>query len=188
MSDENEKHNSNEFSEEQKNYLQGFALGSDVARAVRGLPVISDSAAADGSTIALGSEGAAVFHGPDQIHHEAFQNTESSGGKLCKEEQAKREKNSLDMWTEMEKRANAGEFPTGTDVFLMKAHGLFYVAPAQNSYMCRMRVPGGHLNSQQVRGISGLAGTFAGGYADVTTRNNLPVSYTHLTLPTKRIV
>ncbi len=169
----NEKENSKEFSEEQKNYLQGFALGSDVARTVRGLPVISNSAAsAGGTTIEVGA-GATSFHGPDQIHHEAFQNTESSGGKLCKEELAKREKNSLDMWSEMERRANAGEFPKGTDVFLMKAHGLFYVAPAQNAYMCRMRVPGGHLNSQQVRGVSGLAGTFAGGYADVTTRANL---------------
>lgn len=172
MSNENEQNDSKEFNEEQKNYLQGFALGSDVARVVRGLPVISNSAAAGGSTIALGEQ-AAVFHGPDKIHLEAFQNTESAGGKLCKEELAKREKNSLDMWTEMEKRANAGEFPKGTDVFLMKAHGLFYVAPAQSAYMCRMRVPGGHLSSQQVRGISGLAGTFAGGYADVTTRANL---------------
>lgn len=175
MSNENKQQESKEFSEEQKNYLQGFALGSDVARAVRGLPVISNSAAAGaaGTTVSVGGDQATVFLGPDQIHHEAFQNTELSGGKLCKEEQAKREKNSLDMWSEMEKRANAGEFPKGTDVFLMKAHGLFYVAPAQNSYMCRMRVPGGHLISQQVRGISGLAGTFAGGYADVTTRNNL---------------
>lgn len=169
----NEKSDSKEFSQEQKNYLQGFALGSDVARVVRGLPVISDSAAASGSTISLGEQQATVFHGPDQIHFEAFQNTESSGGKLCKEEQAKRDKNSLEMWSEMEQRAKAGEFPKGTDVFLMKAHGLFYVAPAQSSFMCRMRVPGGHLNSQQVRGISGLAGTFAGGYADVTTRANL---------------
>jgi len=41
---------------------------------------------------------------------------------------------------------------------------LFYVAPAQDAYMCRLRVPGGHLNSLQLYGISGLADTFAGGY------------------------
>ena len=106
MSNENEnkKDDSKEFSDEQKNYLQGFALGSDVARAVRGLPVISNSgaAAAAGTTVSVGGDQATAFLGPDQIHHEAFQNTELSGGKLCKEEQAKREKNSLDMWSEME--------------------------------------------------------------------------------------
>ena len=31
------------FSQEQQNYLQGYAMGADVARTVRGLPVISDS-------------------------------------------------------------------------------------------------------------------------------------------------
>ena len=41
--DQNESPKSG-FTEGQKNYLQGFALGSDVARVVRGLPVISDSA------------------------------------------------------------------------------------------------------------------------------------------------
>jgi len=112
------------------------------------------------------------FHGPDQIHHEAFAKVESDGGKLCKEEKAKQEKNSLDMWTEMERRAKAGEFPKGTDVFLMKAHGLFYVAPAQDAYMCRMRIAGGHLNTIQLRGIATLSEKRAGGYADVTTRGN----------------
>jgi ferredoxin-nitrite reductase len=77
------------------------------------------------------------------------------------------------MWTEMEQRAKAGEFPKGTDVFLMKAHGLFYVAPAQDAYMCRMRLPGGLLNTVQLRGVAELAEKRAGGYADVTTRGNL---------------
>ena len=175
MSEDKEKQNDSaetgEFTEEQKNYLQGFALGSDVAKVVRGLPVISDSART-GSTIQLGPEGASTFHGPDQIHHEAFAKVESDGGKLCKEEKAKQEKNSLDMWTEMERRSKAGEFPKGTDVFLMKAHGLFYVAPAQEAFMCRMRIPGGHLNTIQLRGVAELAEKRAGGYADVTTRAN----------------
>ena len=159
------------FSDEQQNYLQGFALGSDVARAVRGLPIISDSGKV-GSTVQVGPEGATAFHGPDQIHFEAFAKVESEGKKLCNEEKAKREKNSLEMWNEIDDRSKKGEFPKGTDVFLTKAHGLFYVAPAQDAYMCRMRVPGGHLNSSQVRGISQLARDCAGGYADVTTRAN----------------
>ena len=50
------------LSEEQKNFLQGFAMGTDVARAVRGLPVIAGSASArsGGATVSLGPNGAAV--------------------------------------------------------------------------------------------------------------------------------
>jgi ferredoxin-nitrite reductase len=175
--EQNENSPDQGFSGEQKNYLQGFALGSDVARAVRGLPILSGSAAAGsgadgGSTVQIGPQGATAFHGPDQIHFEAFAKTESAGGKLCSEEKSKREKNSLEMWGEIDRRCQESEFPTGADVFLTKAHGLFYVAPAQDAYMCRMRVPGGHLNSSQLIGISELADDFAGGYADVTTRAN----------------
>jgi len=36
--------NTGGFTQEQTNYLQGFALGADVARTVRGLPVISNKA------------------------------------------------------------------------------------------------------------------------------------------------
>ena len=76
------------------------------------------------------------------------------------------------MWEEIQQRCHTDEFPKSTDVFLTKAHGLFYVAPAQDAYMCRKRVPGGHLNTLQLIGISELADFFAGGYADVTTRAN----------------
>lgn len=161
------------FSTEQQNYLQGFALGADVARTVRGLPVISDShRTSNDQIVQLGPAGARLV-GPDSIHFEAMEKTETAGGKLCNEEKAKREKNSLDMWDEIAARSAAAEFPKGTDVFLTKAHGLFYVAPAQNSYMCRMRIPGGHLNSIQLDGLADMADQLAGGYVDVTTRNNL---------------
>ena len=55
----------------------------------------------------------------------------------------------------------------------MKFQGLFFVAPAQNSFMCRLRIPGGQLNSHQFRGLADLAEQCAGGYADCTTRANL---------------
>lgn len=166
--------NGNEFSDEQKNYLQGFALGSDVARTVRGLPILSDSARGNnGTTVQVGGATEAMAYiGPDKIHYDAMQATTDSGKKLCKEELAKQEKNSLDMWNEIAQRSREGVFPKGTDVFLTKGQGMFYVAPAQDSYMCRMRVPGGHLNSWQIRGIADMSVKFAGGYADVTTRAN----------------
>ena len=161
------------FSDEQKNFIQGFTMGADVARTVRSLPVISDSGrpSANSASVSVGPAGV-EFLGPDKNHFDAFARHDAEGKKLCNEEKAKREKNSLEMWDEIDKRSLAGEFPKGTDVFLTKAHGLFYVAPAQNAYMCRMRVPGGHLTTAQVRGIADLSDECAGGYADVTTRAN----------------
>tara|TARA_R110002049_G_scaffold4601_5_gene32345 strand:+ start:485303 stop:487126 length:1824 start_codon:yes stop_codon:yes gene_type:complete len=167
-----------DFSEEQKQYLSGFAFGADVARAVSGLPILSGSGGQAGSTVTLSSNGtriddAAMPVGPERIALQAQLETVSAGKKLCNEEKAKQAKNPLDMWDEMQSRADAGEFPKGTDVFLQKFHGLFFVAPAQNSYMCRMRLPGGVLHGWQLRGMADLSDRSAGGFVDVTTRANL---------------
>ncbi|MCC9643262.1 NirA family protein [Rhodopirellula sp. JC740] len=174
MSDQQDQ---NAFSEEQKQYLSGFTFGADVARAVQGLPVISGSGS-NGTTLALGGgsatvDGEPVPAGPERFAYEAQSAVIASGKKLSKEEQAKREKNPLDMWEEMQARSDAGEFPKGTDVFLQKFHGLFYVAPAQDSYMCRLRIPGGQIQAWQLRGLADLADQSAGPYLDLTTRGNI---------------
>lgn len=166
------------FSEEQKQYLSGFAFGSDVARAVQGLPVVSGSAAPAGTSLQIGGgettvDGTAFPKRPEHLALQAQADTEAAGGKLCNEEKAKREKNPLDMWDEIQARSDAGEFPKGTDVFLTKFHGLFYVAPAQDSFMCRMRIPGGLLYGWQFRGLADLSDRSAGGFIDITTRANL---------------
>ncbi|MCC9600681.1 NirA family protein [Stieleria sp. JC731] len=164
------------FSEEQKQFLSGFAFGTDVARAVSGLPVISNSAGGGSATeaITIGAKAEdALPIGPEKIALIAQRETKQAGKQLCKEELAKLEKNPLDMWDEMQERADKGEFPKGTDVFLQKFHGLFYVAPAQNSYMCRMRIPGGLLHAWQLAGLADLSDKSAGGYIDITTRANL---------------
>ena len=167
-----------EFTEEQKQYLSGFAFGADVARAVSGLPILSGSAGPAGTSLTLGTAGASVDGqslpvGPERIALQAQVDTVAGGKKLCGEEKAKQDKNPLDMWDEIQARADAAEFPKGTDVFLQKFHGLFYVAPAQDSYMCRMRIPGGILQGWQLSGIADLADRSAGGFVDVTTRANL---------------
>jgi ferredoxin-nitrite reductase len=171
---------SNAFTAEQQNYLQGFALGADVARKVQGLPVIAGSAAAmttntRSATITLGptTVANAAPTVPDRLQWEAQEQQVAAGGKLCPEELAKREKNPLDRWDEIRNMAERHEFPTGTDVLLHKYQGLFYVAPAQNAYMCRLRFPGGAVRSWQLRALGDLADNLAGGYADVTTRANL---------------
>ena len=50
-----------------------------------------------------------------------------------------------------------------------------YVAPNQNSYMCRLRIANGILTHWQFTGVADLAERFGGGYAHVTTRANLQV-------------
>ncbi len=166
------------FTETQKQYLAGLAMGADVARAARSLPILAGSGGSAGTTIQVGNpagaeDSSAIPAVPERIAYQAQQATEAAGKQLCKEEQAKSKKNPLDMWDEIAVRSAAGEFPKGTDVFLTKFHGLFYVAPAQDAYMCRMRIPGGELYSYQLEGVAQLAEDSAGGYVDITTRANL---------------
>ncbi len=165
------------FTDEQKQYLQGFAAGVDLSRHAQGLPGLNGALAAlpvlnnsaDGS-----AAGTTVTVGGD-IHAHAQDRFLAEGKKLSAEEQAKRDKNALDMWDELNERADAGAFPKGTDVFMTKFHGLFYVAPAQDGYMCRLRLPAGVMTSHQFRGVADLAAQFGGGYTHVTTRANLQI-------------
>ena len=145
-----------DFTEQQKRYLEGLGRGVAAARAPR---------PGDSGTPA----------GPERVHHAAQDRTVAAGGKLTREEEAKRARHPFDMWDEIAARAAKGEFPAGTDVFLYKFHGLFYVAPTQNSFMCRLRLPNGILDAARLRAIAGLAEDFGGGYAHVTTRANLQV-------------
>jgi ferredoxin-nitrite reductase len=99
--------------------------------------------------------------------------TLARGGKLVPQEEAKRERHPLDRWDEMTARAGAGRFPKPMEDFIGRYHGLFFVGPAQNAFMCRLRIPGGILAAHQLEGIAGIAEECAGGYADLTTRANL---------------
>ncbi len=170
----------NGFSKEQQAYLQGLMLGTDVARKINKLPVLSGSGSSNSisNSIQIGasSTNSQVPNGHlTTLHALAQQRCESSGKKLVTEEIAKRDKDALEMWDDIRARAARGEFPKGTDVFLTKYHGLFFVAPTQNSFMCRMRLPGGVLRSDQLAGLAQLADDCAAGHVDITTRANLQI-------------
>jgi ferredoxin-nitrite reductase len=94
---------------------------------------------------------------------------------LCKEERWKQEENSLDIWDKLVAHANEDKVPAPDDLFRFKFHGLFYVAPAQDSFMLRMRVPGGILRANQLRCIAEMAADWGSGRADLTTRSNLQI-------------
>uniref|UniRef100_UPI0022EB4884 NirA family protein n=1 Tax=Falsiroseomonas oryzae TaxID=2766473 RepID=UPI0022EB4884 len=99
--------------------------------------------------------------------------TLARGGKLTPQEEAKRARHPLDRWDEMTERAAAGRFPKPIDDFIGRYHGLFFVGPAQDAFMCRLRIPGGILSAHQLDGIAAIAEECAAGHADITTRANL---------------
>ncbi|HKO18351.1 MAG TPA: NirA family protein, partial [Acidobacteriaceae bacterium] len=92
---------------------------------------------------------------------------------LCREERWKYEENPLDLWDKLLAHANEDRAPSPDDLFRFKFHGLFYVAPAQDSFMLRLRVPGAALRSHQMLGLAEMAEDWGCGRADVTTRANL---------------
>ncbi len=114
------------FSGEQQEYLKGFMAGVEARR---------------GTLLPGGGEGGAP---PDALRA-AQDTTIARGGKLVPQEDAKREKHPLDRWDEMAARADAGAFPKPIDDFIGRYHGLFFVGPAQDAFMCRLRIPGGIL-------------------------------------------
>src|SRR6202166_227106 len=103
--------NTQDFTEEQKNYLQGFAAGSGIARVpLTVLPGALSAAPARGAT-------EEIVLGPDARQRKAQDRFIAAGKKLVNEEQAKRNKSGLDIWDEVMEHARDGRFPKGTDVF-----------------------------------------------------------------------
>jgi ferredoxin-nitrite reductase len=94
---------------------------------------------------------------------------------LCEQEIWKLEQHGLDTWDKLVVHAEQDKFPGKADTFRFRYHGLFYVAPAQNAFMLRCRIPAGELTSAQMRGLADIAEEWGGGYADITTRANIQI-------------
>jgi ferredoxin-nitrite reductase len=153
-----------DFSDEQKRYLEGFVSGVQASRAAAGLKPLS------------GVGGGAVEPaGPDADHLRAMARFEAEGKKLSPEEKAKRDEHPFDAYARLKSESAKGQYPKGVDNFRWRFHGLYYVAPAQNSYMCRLRIPNGILTHWQLAGVADIAERYCHGYAHVTTRANLQV-------------
>src|SRR5436853_4232319 len=159
------------FTEDQKQYLEGFIAGLAKKRGI----ALPNGAAPPAPDPAATASEPAPGNDPTGIHRLAQDRALAAGGTLVPEEVAKRAKNPFDMWDEMATNAAAGRFPKGTDVFLHKFHGLFYVAPTQDAFMLRLRLPGGILSAYQAKGLADIAERFGGGNIDITTRANLQI-------------
>ena len=112
---------------------------------------------------------------PDAAALKAQNKVLAAGGKLSDPEKFKRDEHPFDTYERLKDLASRNEFPKPPDNFRWRFFGLFYVAPNQNSYMCRLRMPNGILKAAQLAGLADLAERYGGGYAHVTTRANLQI-------------
>jgi ferredoxin-nitrite reductase len=149
---------SSDFTPEQKRYLEGFAAGL-AATALARAP----------------ASGPSEPTGPDAIHLKAQNATIARGGKLADQEKWKREQHPFDAYDRLKAQAAANEAPKPPDNFRWRYYGIFYVAPTQTSYMCRLRIPNGILKHWQFHEMARIAEQFAGGFSHVTTRANLQI-------------
>jgi ferredoxin-nitrite reductase len=153
------------FTAEQKEYLQGFMAGV----AQRGLApyvgvVNGDQYTADP---AQGGENLAA-PGVGSVYGTPIDD-------LCKQELWKHEEHGLDCWDRILAHANENKFPNGENTFRFRFFGMFYVSPAQNSFMLRCRIPAGELTPIQMRGLADIADDYGNGKAAITTRSNIQI-------------
>jgi ferredoxin-nitrite reductase len=160
-----------DFEPEQKRYLEGLMTGLQIAKTLR--PAGGNGTASVASTGPNGAAPAAEPIGPDAAALRAQDRTIKAGGKLSDLEKFKRELHPFDAYERLKEQAAKNEPPKADDNFRWRFFGLFYCAPAQKSYMCRLRIPNGILNHWQFAGLADLAERYAGAYAHVTTRANL---------------
>src|SRR5262245_48116453 len=129
-----------EFSPEQKRWLEGFASG---AAAIRSLPNPASAAPEPA--------------GPDASLIAAQRRTLAAGGKLVDQEKWKAAEHPVDSYGRLRWEALGGAKPKPEDNFRWRYHGLFHVAPAEDSYMCRLRIPNGILKHWQFTAVAGIA-------------------------------
>ena len=157
---------SGDFEPEQKRYLEGLLAGVQIARAAKSVA----NASMPGALVE-----ASEPIGPDAVALKAQNRVLAAGGKLSDQERFKREQHPFDTYQRLKEYAVRGEYPKPPDNFRWRYFGLFYVAPNQNSYMCRLRIPNGIIKNGKFAGLADLAERYGGGYAHVTTRANIQI-------------
>ncbi len=158
-----------DFEPEQKRYLEGFVAGLQIAKTAKAV------AGAAAPPAAGAAPSAPEPIGPDAAARKAQDRVLASGGKLSDPEKFKREEHPFDTYERLKDLGSRNEYPKPPDNFRWRFFGLFYVAPNQNSYMCRLRIPNGIVKAHQLAGLADLAEKYGGGYAHVTTRANLQI-------------
>src|SRR6185503_5073377 len=107
-----------DFSAEQKRYLEGLVAGLSALRPEANAPA---------------ANGEAPPTGPDATHLKSMARFEAQGKKLSDPETWKREEHPFDAYRRLKEQATANSPPKPPDNFRWRFHGLFYVAPTQDS-------------------------------------------------------
>ncbi|MGE3308399.1 MAG: NirA family protein [Limisphaerales bacterium] len=161
---------SQQFTQEQKEYLAGLMAGAAhrLATPYVGLDASGQFTAnpgAGGANLAA----AATTEPPEETFF-GFPLSE-----LNRQELWKHAENPLDSWDRVLEHAANDRLPNEEDTYRLRTFGLFNVAPAQNSFMLRCRIPAGELTATQLRGLACIAADFGNGRAAITTRSNFQI-------------
>lgn len=154
------------FTAEQREYLAGLMAGiaqrqlHPYVGRVPGSDVLTATPSEGGENLAAERE--------ETIHGTPI-------SEVTKQELWKRELHGLDAWARLMEHADQNKFPDEADTFRFRYHGLFFVAPAQDSFMLRCRIPAGELTAVQLRGLAGIAEEYGDGKSSITTRSNLQI-------------
>jgi ferredoxin-nitrite reductase len=102
------------------------------------------------------------------VSHSASQDTDS----FCKEEKLKHKTDLNKTYQLVDKVSSTATDPDPEETFLLKWHGLFHLAPKQDGFMCRLRIPGGYVRDYQLRELAHISRDRTTGYIQLTTRAN----------------
>ena len=140
------------LSEEQTTYLTGFFAGM-AQRAVVFADFLSE---ANSATHAAKP--------PEENDQEEVQ--------LTAEERIKNEEHPLDSYYRLLENARSNKAPDKEETYRFKWNGLFYLSPVKDAFMARLRIPGGIVQTYQLRGLAQTAKDLTSGYCQITTRAN----------------
>ncbi|MDB6065717.1 MAG: NAD(P)H-dependent nitrite reductase catalytic subunit [Pedosphaera sp.] len=107
-----------------------------------------------------------------------FSDVEPAPGAVAKnedlifEERVKRELHPLDAYPQLVENAIGNKAPDKEDAFRFKWNGLFFLTPVKDSFMARLRIPGGVVKTFQLRQLGRIAQELTTGYVQITTRAN----------------
>jgi ferredoxin-nitrite reductase len=102
----------------------------------------------------------------------AVEKSQPHSDTLIFEERVKQELHPLDAYPLLLEHAAANQTPDKENIFRFKWNGLFYLAPNQDAFMCRLRIPAGQVKSFQLREIARVAQELTTGHVQITTRAN----------------
>ena len=156
------------FSPAQKEYLAGFMAGVAQSGFV---PFVGHTA---GGTLTSEPALGLVNHAAPAEPAEALV-FGTPVSELSKPELWKLEQNGLDIWDRLIAAAENDQLPDEKNTYYFRYFGMFYVGPAQESLMLRMRLPAGELTAAQMDGLADIAEDWGPGHLDITTRANLQI-------------